>query len=566
MGESCIEADVLVIGGGLAGMRAAIEANKLGAAVVLVVKGKLAKGGCGVSAYHGAGVGPWCAPGDTKELHLRDVIKCGGYLADQELCKIMVDEVTDRLVELERFGLYWERKSDGSIDAYLGAGHSAPRTISSFQRQSGLSMVNALKAEIIRQKIRVLEDILVTEMLSQNGTVVGATGLNYLDGEFIYFKAKSTVLATGCASQVFPVCTPPPECTGDGQAMAYRVGAELMNMEQVLYVSCFANPAAWRGIMVPTLFKIGDDVPHLLNRGGERYLQRYDPENLEMATKDIIARAAYTEIKEGRAGEGNTLYADLRHLPYEELKQKLGAVVGCMEKIGLDARKDLVEFTPTAHETLGGVKINSECESTVPGLYAAGSVVSAIYGNDGITGRGTGHALVFGKRAGEYAGKRALEISMPSIEWEQVETERKRVFKLLDSREGIAPIKALKNLQQIMGTYFWLAKNEAGLKKALKEILRMREEDFSRLCLSCSTRRYNLEWLHALELGNMVDVSEMMVRSAVMRKESRTTFLREDYPEEDNANWLKNIVVRRENGQMRVSSMPVKLTYVRPEE
>lgn len=561
---SCIESDVLVVGGGLAGMRAAIEASSLGATVVLVLKEQLGRSGSATSAFHGAGVGPWAVPEDSKELHLKDVIRVGGYLADQELCKIMIDEVPDRLIELERFGLCWERKADGSIDPYLGAQHSAPRTISTLGRKSGLQMLKALEAWASQQKIRALEYTAVTNLLTRDGTVVGATGLNYLTGEFMCFKAKSTVVTTGASSRIFPECTTPPECTGDGQAMAYRVGAELRNMEQVLYVSCIANPPAWRGILVPTLYKIGDDILHLLNKNGERYMERYDPENLEMASKDLIARASYTEVKEGRGGEGDILYADFRHLPYEDMKKKLGDIVSCMEERGLSAQRDLVEFRLAAHETLGGIKINSKCESTVPGLYAAGSVISAVYGNDGITGRGTGHALVFGKRAGEYAGKRALEISTPSIELEQVEKERARVFKLLDNREGITPIRALKHLQQIMGTYFWLTKNEAGLKKALGEILSMRKKDLPRLSLSSNTTRYNLEWRYALELSNMVDASEMMVRSAMVRKESRTSFLRDDYPEEDNANWLKHVVVKRQNGEMTVSTAPIELTYVRP--
>jgi fumarate reductase (CoM/CoB) subunit A len=563
-----MDADVLVIGGGMAGMRAAIEANSLGAKVVMAFKGKLGKTGAGICAYHGAGVGPWSTPQDSKELHLKDVIKCGGYLADQELCKIMIDEVPDRLVELEKYGLFWERKNDGGIDAYLGSGHSEPRTISTYRRQAGLSIHQALKAEITRRQIAVIEDTMVTTLILRNESVVGATALHYTNGEFMNFRAKSVIICTGSHSQVFPSCTTPPDCTGDGVVMGYHAGAELINMEQALYVFGLSHPHTWRGILVPTLFKVGGDILHLLNKKGERYMQRYDPEHLEMATKDVHALSAYKEIQRGMGGgeKGDTLYADLRHLPYKEMREKLGDLVTCMEEMELDVRKDLIEITPTAHETMGGIRINARCESTVPGLFAAGSAIGAIYGNDGIPGRGTGHALVFGKRAGEYASKRAADVPAPSLDNSEVERERQRVHNLLDRENGIRPHPLMKKLQQLMEQSFWVAKDEAHMRRALEEILKLREEEVPRLSLSSRTKRFNLEWVNALEVEKMIDVAEMMIRSALPRKESRTTFLREDYPEEDNVNWLKNIVVQKKNGEMHISTVPVKLIYVRPEE
>jgi len=566
MNQKQIEVDVLVVGGGLAGMRAAIEAKAQGAKVLVAIKGKLGRMSAAVSAYHGAGVGPWGDPDDRKELHLKDVIKAGGYLADQELCKIMIDELADRLIELERFGLYWERDDKGHIAPYLGSGHSKPRTISTWLRQGGLGMIQALKLEILRKEIPVLEDTMVTKLLVNDGVVTGAMGLEYVNGEFVCIRARATIIATGAHSEVFPANTTPPEGTGDGPAMAYHAGAELMNMEHVVYVGTMDHPNVWRSMLVPTLFKVGGDTLHLLNKHGERFMERYDPEHLEMAAKDIIASSIQREIKGGRGGaDGDTFYADLRHLPYEEARQKLLDLVVCMEKMGLDVRKDLVPFRPAAHETLGGVRINAECESTIPGLYAAGSAIGAIYGNDGIPGRGTGHALVFGKRAGEYGGKRALGVAVPSTESKQVEAERKRIFDVLDHTEGIRPIKALRKLQDIMGRHFGAVKSEAGLEEALREVLRMREEDFPQLALSSCTRRFNLEWRRALEMGNLIDVSEMMIRSAMMRKETRTMFMREDYPERDDTNWLKHIVVKKESDQMDVDAIPIELTYLRPE-
>jgi len=565
-----LETDVLVIGAGLAGMRAAIEAHDKGAKVLIALKGKLGKMNAGVCSYHCAAVGPWGEADDSRELHLHDVIEVGGYLADQKLCKIMIDELLDRCLEMERYGLMWNRKENGDVDPYLGAGHSKPRTLSTWMRQGGVDMIHSLRSEVRRRRIRLLEDIMVTGLLLDDGQVAGVCALDYLNGEFLTIGAKSVVMSTGSHHQVFPVVTPPPEGTGDGMAAAFRAGAELMNMEFAIYVTTPAYPRTFRGILVPTLFKVGDDTLHILNAKGERIMERYDPVNLEMATKDVIARSLHTEIREGRGGgeEGDTLYADLRHLPYEAAKSKINDLVFCMETVGIDITKELIPIRPAIHETMGGIRINEHCESTVPGLFAAGSAVAAIYGNDGIPGRGTGHALVFGKRAGEYAAERAQEKTLVSFDRlaDQIEAERKRVFEPLELESDLRPVDVLRELQAIMGRRFQMIKNQADLEAGLEEVLKLRDEKNGRLSPSSKTRRFNLEWRNALEMQNLFLVAEIMFRAAMTRKETRTLFMRDDYPEMDNKNWLKHLVVRKEDGRINLEAVPIELTYVRPTE
>jgi len=562
------ETDVLVIGGGLAGMRAAIEAYDQGAAVLLILKGKLGKMNAGICSYHYAAVGPWGSPDDVTKLHLRDVIDAGGYLADQELCNIMIEELKDGVLEFERFGLMWDRKSNGEMDPYLGAGHSKPRTMSTWLRQGGLDMIHAYRSEMRRRKIPVIEDVMATRLLVKEGKVVGVIALDYVSGILMVIQAKAVIIATGSHHQVFPVATPPPEGTGDGVAMAYRAGAELMNMEFVLYVSTLGYPSTFRGILVPTLFKIGDETLHLLNRNGERIMQRYDPEHLEMATKDVIARSINTEIKEGRGDgeEGDTLYADLRHLPSEAARQKLFEVVYFATKAGIDIKKELIPIRPAAHETIGGIRINRFCESSLPGLYAAGSAIGAIYGNDGIPGRGVGHAVVFGKRAGEYAAKSARKSDSVSIEKviDQFNEEKIRVLGPMERRSDIRPIMVLKKLQHLVGKYFGWSKNENDLTAGLTEIMRIREEQLPKISLSSHTKRFNLEWVKALEVENMIDTAEIMFQAALMRKETRTMYVREDYPDQDDKNWLKHLVIKKQNGKMTFQALPVKLLYVKP--
>jgi len=377
-------------------------------------------------------------------------------------------------------------------------------------------------------------------------------------------------MSTGSHHQVFPVATPPPEGTGDGTTAAFRAGAELMNMEFAIFVTTPAYPRTFRGILVPTLFKVGDETLHILNAQGDRIMERYDPVHLEMATKDVIARSLHTEIREGRGGgeEGDTLYADLRHLPYQSAKSKLADLVFCMEKAGIDITKELIPIRPAVHETMGGIRINEQCESSVPGLFAAGSAVAAIYGNDGIPGRGTGHALVFGKRAGEYAAERARAKAPVSLDRlaDQIEAERRRIFEPLELESDLRPIDALKELQAIMSRRFQTIKNQADLEAGLKEVLQLKAEKEGRMSPSSRTRRFNLEWRGVLEMQNLFLIAEIMLRTAMTRKETRTLFFREDYPETDNKNWLKHLVVRREDGRINLEAVPIELTYVGPTE
>lgn len=565
-----IKSDVIVIGGGLAGMRAAMEAHDQGADVILAMKGKLGKMNAAVCSYHCAAVGPWGEADDSFELHLKDVIHAGGFLADQELCKIMIEELPERCLEMERYGLMWERNENGDVEPYLGAGHSRTRTISTWMRQGGVDMAHSLRSEMRRRKIPLIEDFMATKLLTVNGTVAGVVGLDYLNGQVVVIRAKSVVMATGSHNRCFPVSTPPPEGTGDGVAISYRVGAELMNMEFVVFVTTPAFPRTFRGVLVPTLFRIGDETLHLLNAKHERIMERYSPEDLEMATKDIIARSIQTEIREGRGGgeEGDLLYADLRHLPYQAAKEKCGDLVFCMGKAGIDITKEMIPIRPAAHETLGGIRINKECASSVPGLYAAGSTIGAIYGNDGIPGRGIGHALVFGKRAGEYAAKNALENKNDPFEdlSSEIEKEKERIYSILNRDSEVRVFKVLKDFQAIMGQYFPPVKNEKSLQEGLARLLSLKEENVLRVAPSYKTKRFNMEWRNILELENLFEVSEIMFKTAMMRKETRTMFLRDDYTKTDDENWLKHIIVKKMGDKIHLATTPIELKYVAPEK
>lgn len=559
-----IETDVLVVGSGAAGMRAAIEANENKVQVTIVTKGILGKSGCTQGALYSSAVGPWHVPGDSKDLHFRDTVVGGGFLCNQKLARILVDEAPDRLIELEEWGMYWERNPDGTIKLIKTEGHSFPRTLHINIRGSGLEIAKTLRREILQRNIEVYQDTIVTKLLTHNGQVVGATALNYAKGNFMVFRAKSIVLATGSGSQIYRDATHVArECTGDGYVLAYRVGAELVDMEQTMWTgACFVFPWAWRSTSVPVTFKVENYHPYLINRYGERFMKKYDPVHMETATKDVVARAIFTEIKEGRG----PVYADLRHIPYELLLQRQPDFMKRLLKTKIDIRNDMIEVSPDVHTMSGGIRINEKAESTVPGLYAAGCVAGGVHGGNRIGGSGTIDALVFGRRAGFYSAERAKEKSLPPINRNQIEREYDRVFKPLEKAgEGISPVKVRQKIREQMWNNVGISKKENEMLEALMTFSKIKREYLPKLAPVTDTTRFNMEWVEVLEVINMIDLAEIITKASIARKETRNNFIREDYPERDDKNWLCNIVIKFTDGQMKLWTEPVKFYYLSPE-
>jgi fumarate reductase (CoM/CoB) subunit A len=534
-----IETELLVIGSGAAGLRAAIAAKECGASVILVTKGLPGRSGCTQMAAHSSSVGPWIDPSDSSEIFVSDVIRSGAFLGDRDLIEIVVQESKDRIAELERWGAVWNRRADGSIETYQIAGHSYPRTFTSRGR-IGRMILNALLQQARRMRLEIRENIIALKLLkdSRDTRVIGAFTLDFVSGRFIVFLSKATILATGSYGMVYSPTTAAKEDTGDGHVMALKAGASLIDMEHTIFL-----PAGELNVGQ----KWGKEgvTPKLLNALEKRFMEKYNPKGGEFATKEIVMPAVLREIKEGRGTPSGGVYVDLRDLPWDEqiVRDFYSSVVETESLFGNNPRKGLIEARPTAHTPIGGIIIDSEGRTEVPGLYAAGACAGGVYGIARISGFTTMASLVFGRRAGMQAAKEVqeLEETTQPVPWKTIQEEKNEVMSLL--QESLGSSKTVTSLRQqlqlAMMERAGPIKDEKDLNECLALITKLIETDFA---LQNKSLEHNLELAEAIELRNMLRVAYIVVRCCIERKESRGSFLREDYPETDEQLWRKNIV------------------------
>jgi len=560
-----LETDVLVIGGGGAGAMSALHAHNQGVKVVMVVKGKFGRTG-GTTCAMGAAtaVGPWHEPQDSQQVHFEDTIKGGSYLNEQNLVRILVEESPKRVLELERLGAFWERTDEG--DRYLlriDGGHSYPRSVY-LEDRPGREMLRAMGGEILRRQIPIVEDTMVLRLLMDEGQVAGAVGVNLFTAEMIGFRAKTIVLATGGAGNIYPFTTNPADVTGDGYVLALEAGAELIDMEFVqFYPLGLIFPESLKGMLAGTFY-----YSRLLNAKGERFMKDYDP-RLEMATRDIIARAIYSEIQKGNGTPRGGVLCDMTYNPPGFIKKQLPALNDFYLKIGIDVEKQMVEVAPTCHFFMGGIRVNEEWRSTLDTLFAAGEAGGGVQGANRLSQNSLADILVSGGRAGDAAGQEARRrTSFRKIDEGEIEGERKKVEELFYRKNdhNVGPRKLRKQLNKVMWDCVGLIRHEAGLKEALAEFNRLEKEDWPRITLASPSRRYNREFIETLELSNLLKVSQMVASAALERTESRGAHFRQDYPKGDNRHWLKHLRISRKNGNLQLSEGPVNLSEMKPPE
>jgi len=561
-----LETDVLVIGGGGAGAMSTLHAHNQGVKVTMVVKGKLGRTG-GTTCAMGAAtaVGPWHEPEDSQQVHLEDTIKGGSYLNEQNLVRILVEESPKRVLELERLGAFWERTEEG--DRYLlriDGGHSYPRSVY-LEDRPGREMLRAMGSEMLRRKIPVVEDTMVLRLLMDDGQVAGAVGVNLFTAEMIGFKAKTIILATGGAGNVYPFTTNPVDVTGDGYVLALEAGAELVDMEFVqFYPLGLIFPESLKGMLAGTFY-----YSKLLNAKHERLMKYYDPARLEMSTRDIIARAIYSEIQKGNGTPRGGVLCDMTYNPPGFMKKQLPALYDFYLKIGIDVEKEMVEVAPTCHFFMGGIGVNEEWRSTVQTLFAAGEAAGGVQGANRLSQNSLADIMVSGGRAGDAAGQEAKKVaSFRRTDDALVERERREIEKLFARKnmDNLGPKKIKNRLNKVMWDLVGLIRNEAGLQEALAEIRHMEAEDLPRITLATSSRRYNREFIETSELTNLLQVAKAITTPALHRRESRGAHFRDDYPKWDNRNWLRHLRIRQKNGDLRISEGLVNLSEMKPAE
>jgi succinate dehydrogenase flavoprotein subunit len=549
------EHDVLVIGAGGAGLRAAIEALAQGASVGVVCKSLLGKAHT-VMAEGGiaAALGNVDAE-DNWKVHFRDTMVGGKLLNNWRMAQIHAQESSDRVKELEQWGALFDRTKDGDILQRAFGGHTFKRLCHVGDR-TGLEMIRTLQDRGVQQGIDVYMECAITRLLTDGGRVTGAFGYWRENGRFVLFKAKSVVIATGGIGKAWQITSNSWEYTGDGMALAYDAGADLIDMEFVqFHPTGMIWPPGVQGILVTEAVR--GEGGTLTNKDGERFMKRYDPEKMELSTRDVVARAIYTEVKEGRGTEHGGAYLDISQKPADYVIRKLPSMYHQFKDLAdVDITKGPMEVGPTCHYMMGGIRVDAEtAQSTLPGLFAAGEAAAGLHGANRLGGNSLSDLLVFGRRAGLAAAKAAKRASPPPPDSSQIEEASRELLAPFERSGGESPYAVHRDLQEKMQRLVGIFRVEEDLESALTEISALRER-LARVHVEGS-RLFNPGWHLARDLKAMLTVTEAVTRSARTRQESRGAHSRIDYPKTDPAWGKKNNVISREGDAMKLSQSPV---------
>lgn len=546
--------DVLIIGGGGAGCRAAIEAHDRGVDVTMVVKGKFGNSGCTLNVGTSAVVGLNEQNGDSNMSSLCDLISFGGFLGDQTLAKILVDETMERVEELVNWGVDFQREDDGSIALYRSAAHTHTRNFTfkpvnprehAYGSPPGIAMMDAFMDQIEERGIEVMDDAVLVDLLTAEGRVVGATILDCRSRKIVVVEAKSTILASGTYSHIFAPTTVSPFETGDGQAAAYRAGADLTGMEASQFV------ATSLGIPPGTRF---------LNSNNEHFLPKYGIDDPRKFAKEPVTYAVWKEIREGRGFKGDKIMLDMssvfesENLPWWFMEM----VSEQVEKRGIDLRTEPIASGPRSHTTIGGVAINERCETTVSGLYAAGAVAGGVYGHARPEGYTSMITIVFGQRAGQFASQAAKETSHQTPDAGDVDRSIDDAMNAVRESPPVKPSDVKRKIKAATRRYAWVIKDQEGLTKGLSRIREIQSE------VGELKARNGYDWARALEVRNLLLSAELHFIGSLERQESRGAFFRDDYPNPDNENWLKNIIYRQVDGELVLDYQIPALLYCNP--
>ena len=534
-----ISTDVLIIGSGGAGSRAAIEVDDAGLKALIVSKGLSFRSGCTGMAEGGYNaVFKTVDKDDSIDAHFNDTLKGGSYLNDKKLVEILVNESPKRLIDLENYGALFDRQESGEIDQRPFGGQSFRRTCYQGDR-TGAELLNALKEEIIKRDIECIEEVMITSFVTDGNQVIGATGLNLKDSSLIYFKAKATILASGGAGQLYPVTSNTFQKNGDGYAISYRAGANLVDMEQVqFHPTGMVAPESKKGVLVTEAVRA--EGGKLINSEGERFMSKYAPEKMELATRDVVARSIYQEIIEGRGTENGGVYLDISHLDDDYIDEKLETMVLQFENVGVDIKHGPIEVAPTAHHFMGGLKINTDASSSLDNLFGAGEVCGGVHGANRLGGNALADTQVFGKIAGVSASKAAKESELKTND-EMVQEEASRIEGLI--KKGSIKPKEFKNrIKSLMWEKVAIVREEKTLNEALGQLQEM-QKDLVNLDVS-DKKQYNTDLVTALEVINMVEICILTVKSAIIRRESRGAHFRSDFPETKDE-WKKSIIINK---------------------
>ena len=557
--------DVLIIGAGLAGQRAALAAADAGATVALLSKVHPVRSHSVAAA---GGINAAINPADDWRSHAFDTVKGSDFLGDQDAIEIMCSEAPGEVMHLEHIGVTFHRNEKGELDLRAFGGASMKRT-AYVADITGQAMLHVLYEQILKYTDRIdrYEEWFVTSLiLDDAGTCVGVVARDIRSGGMETFAAKNVILASGGAGQCYKPTTNALICTGDGIAQAYRAGAPLMDMEMIQY---HPTTLAENGFLI-TEGARGEGA-HLLNAAGERFMEKYAPNKMELASRDVVSRAEQTEINEGRGvGEGGGgIYLDITVVDRKRVLEALREIVNIgRDFAGTDITREPIEIRPGQHYIMGGVKTDINGATPIPGLYAAGEVACvSVHGGNRLGANSLLDTLIFGRRSGEHAAARASAMGMPQVADAQMRRDAGDIDAIIArERTGRRVSEIKEELGTEMNRNVAVFRDEAGLRHAHEVVRRLKEEARTAYIDDRGTV-FNQDVLGAIELGYMLDCAEATVVASIERKESRGAQFRTDYPERNDEVWLKHIDIGRNGDDVpEVSYSPVTITQWQPEE
>ena len=555
-----LEHDVLVIGAGLAGMRAALAAHENGANTGIISKvypvrshSNAAQGGINAALVD---------RGDSWEEHAYDTVKGSDFLGDQDAIELMCKVAGEELISLEHMGVIFNRDDEGRLGTRAFGGQRRARTffVADF---TGQVMLHVLHEQLTKSEIKSYEEWFVTSLVVEDGECCGVLAMDIRTGRIYVIQAKTVILCTGGLGRIFEPSTNALIVTGDGMALAYNAGVPLMDMEMVQY-----HPTTLKGSGVLITEGARGEGAYLLNKNGERFMEKYAPSMMELASRDVVSRAETVEIAEGNGIDG-CVQLDCRHLGEKLIREKLSQIYDIgLDLVGVDITKDPIPVQPGMHYQMGGIKTDVDGLTKVPGIYAAGEAACvSVHGGNRLGANSLLDTVVFGHRAGNHAAEISRDAEYRSVNVDTLVKNEEERIGAIQARDanGDRVAKIRWEMGTMMNQHLGVFRDENGMSEALSGIRNLKGR-YAKVPVENKGRIFNTDLIFALELGFMLDCAEAIVVSALERKDSRGAHTLRDYPRRDDENWLKHILVTQTERGPEVSHMPVVITQWTPEE
>ncbi len=550
--------DIVVVGAGLAGQRAALAAARAGHDVALVSKLHPLRSHSGAAQ---GGINAAVGKEDSVETHIYDTVKGSDYLGDQDAIEFFCQQAGPTVIEMEHFGTIFSRSDDGSLARRAFGGAGFPRTIYAADR-TGLALLQGIYEHLGTETIRIYEEWFLLSVVVRDGRVQGITAFDRKTLKVEGIEAKAVILATGPFGRVYGRTTNAHSCTGDGVAAAYRAGAALKDMEFVQF-----HPTALMESSILITEGARGEGGVLKNVNGERFMARYAPHVLDLASRDVVSRAIVTEVKEGRGFPGGFVHLELMHLGKEKVETRLQEICDFSRTYaGVDPVTEPIPVYPAQHYMMGGISTNMKGEASLIGLYAAGEAACvSIHGANRLGGNSLLETLVFGKQAGLAAAEFVGTAPDPEIRDDDLDKETARIQELWNRSEGESPRALRAELQQTMDQLVGIYRSPEELYRGLRQVRALQERYRNVRVIDRSTT-YNIDLTDALEVGNLLALAEVIVVGAIARTESRGAHTRLDYPARDDKNWMKHTLARWTPNGPELSYAPVAYTRWEPKE